>query len=156
MRSLPRFVTVTLACLLLATAGCATLAISPATSETRMTYTTKDDSRTLTVLERITFNDSAKIKVFSVTLPKGTYKLEAVDDDYWYLRAPVPMQRNSYDGDNVADSSLFSGGIMIGRKAGMSVPAGVYRSDGSLNMTMIWKFTDDFMKAEGKSWTRTK
>ena len=135
--------------------GCGTFSVNPVTAESRAVYGVNKEVRTLTILSRQTFHDS-KAKVYSLTIPKGAYTLEAQDEDYWYFKAPTLLERSTYDGKTVVDSNVFVGGIMIGKKNGMMVPAGVYKSDGSLNMLMIWKFGQNFMKGEGttfkKSW----
>ena len=136
-------------------AGCETLSLSPATSETRVVYPVKNAAMTVTVTRTMSFDDSSR-RVYSVTVPQGVYKLEAEDADYWYFVAPSLFIRATYDGKEVVDQSMFCGGLMIGKKPGMIVPAAIYRSDGSMNLTMIWRFGGDFMKAEGKAWLRSE
>jgi hypothetical protein len=139
----------------LAGVGCGTFALNPITSETRPIYAIQDAALTVTVMRTLSFDDS-KSRVYNVTLPQGVYKLEAQDADYWYFAAPTLLSRATYDGKEVADRNLFCGGLMLAKKPGMLVPAGIYRSDGSMNMTLIWRFSSDFMKTEGTAWQRSE
>jgi hypothetical protein len=148
----PRFFVVFGACVaMLAAAGCGTFAINPVTDESRLTYPVKDESMFIEVKTGMTFND-AKIRTYSIFVPAGIYKLEARDDDYLYFVTTGVVTRSVYDGKAMVDQSVCQGGIMLGRKEHMLVPAGVYKNDGSMNRVMIWKLNDAFMKLNGAKW----
>lgn len=131
--------------------GCGTFKINPVTDEVRLTYPVKDEAIYVVVKEGMSFNDS-KSRTYSILVPPGTYKLEARDDDYLYFTTTGVITRCIYDGKTLVDQDACKGGIMLGRRLGMLVPAGVYKDDGSLNRVMIWMFDSSFMKLEGKKW----
>ena len=152
MKSHPAFYAAALLALALAAVGCSTFKMNPVTDETRQTYPVKDDAIYVVVRQNgIHLNDS-KVRTYGVLIPPGLYKLEAQDDDYLYFATSGVITRFVYDGYQLVDQNVCQGGVMIGRKTGMLVPAGVYKNDGSMNHVMIWKLTDDFMKMEGSRW----
>lgn len=133
--------------------ACSSFRFNPVTSETRPVYPVPGIKSAITVLKAQVFFDS-KSKVYSVTVSPGRFVLDAQDEDYWYFRAPTAMQRAIYDSGQLFSTDLFPGGIAIGKKKGMIFPAAVYRSDGSMDRTLIWKFGREFMQAEGTLWKR--
>ncbi|HNX04685.1 MAG TPA: hypothetical protein PKI32_04250 [Opitutales bacterium] len=133
--------------------GCSSLRLNPVTEELRQVYPSGPITSTITVLKGQTFFDS-KIKVYSVTVAPGVFVLDSQDDSCWYYRAPTAMQRSIYDSGKLVDTNLFPGGLAIGKRTGMLFPAAVYKSDGSMDRTLIWKFGGEFMRQEGTLWKR--
>lgn len=136
---------------MMAVAGCSTFKINPVTDESRHTYPIKDEAIYVVVKEGMKFDDS-KSRTYSILIPPGTYKLEAQDDDYLYFVTTGVITRYLYDGKTMIDQNVCKGGIMLGRRLGMLVPAGVYKDDGSMDRVMIWMLNDAFMKMEGAKW----
>jgi hypothetical protein len=95
-------------------------------------------------------------RTYCVTVPRGVYKLEAQDDEYYYYALSGLMSRSIYDGKKLVESNNFCGGLMIARDNGVTFPAGVYRSDGSMNRTMIWRFGDEFGARNGEGWEESE
>jgi hypothetical protein len=147
----PRFFLFSALLLVFVAAGCGTFRINPVTDEVRQTYPVKDESIYVVVKEGMTFDDS-KSRTYSILVPPGTYKLEARDDGYLYFATTGLITLYIYEGKTLIEQDVCKGGLMLGRRLGMLVPAGVYKDDGSLDRVMIWMFDDAFMKLEGKKW----
>ena len=150
--SVPAFVAVAYS---FALCGCGTFRVAPVTSEIRAVYPVSGETGIVTVTKDMTFVDS-KHRTYSLTIPRGVYRLEAEDSDYGYYALAGLLERAVYDGDNLVDKNFFSGGLMIAKHPRQSPPAGVYRSDGSLNRTLIWRFDSRFMEQENVSWKKTE
>jgi hypothetical protein len=133
--------------------GCSSLHFNPVTSLSRAVYPVGELQSSITVVKAHRFFDS-KSKVYSVTIVPGVYVLDAQDGDYWYYRAPVALQRAIYESDNSARPDFFPGGIAIGKRKNMIFPAAVYKSDGSLDRIILWRFGSEFHKVEGTVWKR--
>jgi hypothetical protein len=147
-RFLPALALLLAACLL----GSACFHFNPVTSLTRPVFPVGELRSSLTVLKTHQFFDS-KSKVYSVTIVSGVYVLDAQDEDYWYFRSPVAMQR-AIHADGGASPDFFPGGIALGKKKDMIFPAAIYKSDGSMDRLVIWRFGGEFMKEEGLLWKR--
>jgi hypothetical protein len=134
--------------------GCETFKSTPVVSQSRTVYPVAGESGTVTVQKDMTFDDSIR-RTYSVTIPRGLYKLEAQDADYRYYALSGFLKRSVYDGKHLVGTNSFCGGLMIARRADVSFPAGIYRSDGSLNRTMVWRLDSRFMDMKNSYWTES-
>jgi hypothetical protein len=98
-----------------------------------------------------------------IRFPPGVYSLEGEDDNYWYLRAPAPLEFRVFRAgtDIIVDNRNIAGGIMMAKSIVKIPPAGGYidddgtaHGDGSAKI-MVWKLGSEFLREEGKFWTKS-
>jgi hypothetical protein len=141
--------------LLLALIACGGVALSPLTSEPRSVRQDPDARRTLTVVRPLTWPDASPPRN-QLTLPAGTYTLEASDESYWYLRAAAPLELTEIRRAGRVEVRRLAGGIMLGKYAFRAVPAGAYiDGDSAATRILIWKLPGAFLAAEGSDWRRS-
>lgn len=133
--------------------GCGTLQLNPVVNEARTVTSATDAKKTVTVPEGMVWYDSAP-PTHGLRFPPGTYVLEAEDADYWYLRAPAPLEFRVFKGGQVVDARNIPGGIMIAKHFSM-VPGAGYIDDEGGTKVMIWKLGSDFLNREGRDWKKT-
>jgi hypothetical protein len=130
-------------------------ALNPVTSESRSVRAAADEKKTITVPEGMVWYDAARA-TRGLRFPPGTYALEAEDDEYWYFRAPSPLEFRVFSGREVKDGRFIPGGIMLGKRTIKLVPAAGY-IDGERKdeKTMVWKLGRDFQRREKKDWRKS-
>ena len=140
---------------LLVSGGCETFRPTPVVSQVRVVYPVVGDTGTVTVLKDLTFNDSVR-RTYTIIVPRGIYRIEAQDDDYRYYALTGLLKRCVYDGKQRVESNVFCGGLMVAKRSDVAFPAGVYKSDGSMNRTMLWRFDEAFLALKGEAWTESE
>jgi hypothetical protein len=111
---------------LLATTGCGVLPPRNATAnEPRVVQAASDAAKTLTVSESMVWYANSS-QEFGVRFLQGTYVLEAEDDDYWYFRAPEPLEFRHLARGSTTDQYTSLGGLMLAKQTLRAVPAGGY------------------------------
>ena len=131
--------------------GCVPLQVNPVT-ESRSVQAATDVKKTFTVAEGMVFYDASPA-THGLRFPPGIYTVEAEDADYWYLRSPAPLEFHVMKDGRTVDEREIPGGIMIAKHFNM-VPAGGYiDGEGSAKM-MVWKCGGEFLRQEGKYWTK--
>ncbi len=129
---------------------------SPVASEARVVSATTDTAKTLTVKDGLVFYDGANAS-HGIRFPPGTYALEAQDASYWYLRAPGPLERREFNSGKVSDSRTFPGGIMIGKSMvkTLTLPAAGYADGENGGKVLIWRLGGEFVRLEGRDWSKS-
>jgi hypothetical protein len=144
----------------LAIVSCAALPpLDPVTSRSLTVQPAVDTARTLTVKAGMVFYSNFS-RTHGVRFPPGTYVLEAEDNDYWYFRAPAPLEFRDFQNGAVTSAKDMPGGIMIPRTLGKSLQAlvaGAGYADGENSTTrnMVWKLGGEFRRLEGTEWTKS-
>jgi len=87
-----------------------------------------------------------------VRFPGGVYVLEAEDADYWYFRAPAPIEFRILRGGQPVDGRDIPGGIMLSKSFSMVPAAGYVESVDDAHRTMAWRLGGEFMRVKGRSW----
>lgn len=139
----------------IAIGGCGLLPYSmdPHVSETRFVSALNDSSMRISVPEGMIWYDSA-MKSSGLRFPEGGYLLEAEDEEYWYFRAPSPLEFRKFSSGRMVDGRDIPGGLMYAKNQLSAIPAAAY-IDGENNKMMVWKLGRDFQRREGASWTKT-
>jgi hypothetical protein len=135
--------------------GCGALpALDSTASEVRNIRPTSDTSKTVTVPEGMVWYSTAS-RSSGLRFPPGTYALEAEDDDYWYFRAPSPLEFRSFVNGKPGEEYTKPGGLMLSKRSIRLVPgAGYVDADGS-SKNMVWKLGGDFLALEGRQWHKS-
>jgi len=127
---------------------------SPLVSESREVRAITDEKKSVTVVEGMVWYD-AKPATKGIRFPAGTYVLEAEDDEYWYFKSATPIEMRIFKNGEMVDGRDMTGGIMIAKAWLKMVPAAGYIDDEGSKKMMIWKLGRDFVRREGKDWTKT-
>lgn len=138
--------------LILALAGCGTLQLSPVTAEPRVIQPVTDTSKTVIVSEGMIWVDASP-PTRGLRFPSGRYVLEGEDADYWYFRAPAPLQFSTFANEQTTDSRDIPGGLMLAKHSN-PVPGAGYVEGGNKAKLMVWKLGNAFLRMEGKLWRR--
>ena len=70
-------------------------------------------------------------------------------------QAPLPLEMRVLKEGKIVDGRDVPGGIMLSKKLLNRIPAGGYIDDkGSLKM-LVWKLGRDFLRREGKDWSKS-
>lgn len=146
-----------LAMLALVLSGCAALGpiASPVATEVRTVSPVADATKTLTVKDGMVFYD--RDASHGIRFPPGIYTLEAQDASYWYPRAPSPLERREFRSGQVSQSGAAPGGLMIGKSTLGTVvlPAAGYTDGENGDKVLIWKLGGEFVRLEGKYWSKS-
>jgi hypothetical protein len=145
--------------------ACSAVPNEPTAADLRSVRLESDTAKTVTVAGGMVFYNGSlgTPRTKGIRFPPGVYTLEGDDDDYWYLRAPAPLEFRVFRAgtDTVVDNRNIAGGIMIGKSITRIPPAGGYidddgatHTDGSAKI-MVWKLGSEFFREKGKSWTES-
>lgn len=137
---------------LLVLVGCASYSVPELRRETTVV---EDSGKNFTVLKEIsTYDHGARTQRRGVALPVGTYTLEAEDAEYWYFRAPSPVEFRVLEGRRIADQRRIPGGIRIHKQTNAAPPAGYFDGAGG-EKEIIAEFTaTEFAWMEGSYWRK--
>jgi hypothetical protein len=135
-------------------AACGGLELNPSVNEPRSVHLEQDRSKTLTVLHEMMWDDKSH-PIREIRFPEGTYALEAEDADYWYMRAPAPLNLRDFKKGVQTESHNIRGGIAIGKYTTRSVPAAGYIDGQESSRILIWKLGKEFLSREGKDWRKS-
>ncbi|MBS0630595.1 MAG: hypothetical protein JSS11_01675 [Verrucomicrobia bacterium] len=144
----------TLSLLVLATffTGCV-LPLDPAWSEDRPVQIAHDSTKTVTVIEGMVFYNGLS-QTRGLRFPPGTYTLEAEDAQYYYLRSPAPLEFRTFANGQSTDGRDIPGGIMIAKQFNL-IPGGGYIDGDKGQKVAIWKLGSEFLRIEGRYWTKS-
>lgn len=138
--------------------GCGVLPpiASPIASETRLVTVASDSTKTFTVKDGMVFYDGLAAS-HGIRFPPGTYALEAEDASYWYLRAPAPLEMRTFESGHLAESHTAPGGIMLWKSLSKTVtlPAAGYVDAEGGNKLLVWKLGGEFMRLQGRPWSKS-
>jgi len=145
--------------------ACSAFPNEPTAADLRSIRLESNTAKTVTVTGGMVFYNGSPgtPRTKGIRFPPGVYSLEGEDDNYWYLRAPAPLEFRVFGAgtDSVVDIRNIAGGIMIGKSIMKVPPAGGYidddgstHSDGSAKI-VVWKLGSEFLHEKGKSWTES-
>jgi hypothetical protein len=145
--------------------ACSVLPNEPTAADLRSIRLESDAAKTVTVRDGMVFYNGSPgtPRTKGIRFPSGVYALEGEDDNYWYLRAPAPLEFRIFRAgtDAVVDDRKIAGGIMIGKSLMKAPPAGGYidddgstHTDGSAKI-MVWKLGSELFHEKGKSWAQS-
>jgi hypothetical protein len=105
------------------------------------------------VVNGMVFYD-AKPATRGIKLPAGHYVSEAEDLEYWYFRAPAPVEMKTFQNGRISSVRSELGGVMIA-KGWSLLPAAVYIQSSSESMKMgVWKLGKEWLRLEGSEWKK--
>jgi hypothetical protein len=150
---------------ILIVSACSAYPNEPTAADLRSIRLESDTGKTVTVTGGMVFYNGSpgNPRTKGIRFPPGVYSLEGQDDNYWYLRAPAPVEFRVFRAgtDTVVDKRNIAGGIMIGKSIMKVPPAGGYidddgspRGDGSAKI-VVWKLGSEFFHEKGESWTKS-
>jgi hypothetical protein len=145
--------------------ACSAIPNEPTAADLRSIRLESDTAKIVTVIGGMVFYNGSAVapRTKGIRFPPGVYSLEGEDDNYWYLRAPAPLEFRVFRAgtDTVVDNRNIAGGVMIGKSMMKVPPAGGYiDDDGSKHIDgsakiMVWKLGSEFFHEKGKSWTES-
>ena len=113
--------------------ACSAIPNEPAAADSRSIRLESDTAKTVTIIGGMVFYNGSAVapRTKGIRFPPGVYSLEGEDDNYWYLRAPAPLEFRIFRAgtDTVVDNRNIAGGIMIGKSIMKVPPAGGYIDD---------------------------
>ncbi len=140
--------------------GCGGLELNPLINEHRTVRPEIDRTKSMTVSHDLVLDDK-RHPSHELHLSAGLYALEGEDEEYWFLRSPVPLKMRDFHGNGAGhgngpgDEHSLRGGIALGKYSMRSVPAAVYIDGEATGKVMIWKLGKDFMDGERRDWTKS-
>ena len=127
---------------------------SPVTGEDRAVTPLQMQEKQVVFKEAMVWLDRTFSPTRGIRFPEGVYTLEAEDKEYYYFRAPRDIEYRVFEDGRVVDGNFMPGGLYLGKKLLMMVPAGAYLSVNEQNKTMTWRLGGDFLRMEGRTWER--
>jgi hypothetical protein len=142
-----------IACCLL---SCGGVPLSPVSNDRRHVHAEQDASKTLTVIAAgLEWYDQSR-PAHGIRFSGGVYTLVASDEEYFYLRSPMPVEFKDFKSDGKVETRRLAGGLMLGKVSFRSVPAAGYiDSEDAAVKVMIWKLGSEFTQREGKDWKKS-
>jgi hypothetical protein len=131
--------------------GCVSL--PGAVAEQHPVRSVSDPSRVVVFNEPMVWLDAPTHRASKgVRLQPGEYALEAENDEYWYFRAPEPLELRALDGSRTVDGRFVPGGLALSKGFNL-VPAAVY-IDGDVagQKLHVMRMGRDFLQLRGKTW----
>lgn len=116
-------------------------------------HATTHRARTITLKYALGWWTSAALRN-AVTLPAGVYHIEGEDNEFWYFRAPQPLEVRSQHGEA---RRAQTGGIALRKHPDAAVVAEIYTSSDIDHPRRKWleqKLGPQFGKMEHDKWTR--
>ncbi len=81
----------------------------------------------------------------------GRYELEAENEEYWYFRAPEPLELRALDDGRSLDGRFVPGGLALSKGFNL-VPALAYIDDDPDQKLHVMRMGRDFLQLRGKTW----
>jgi len=139
-----------------ALACCSLVHLDPVTAEQRTIVPTQDDGKTVTLSEPIVWlNAPADRASKGIRLPAGVYRLEAEDADYWYFRAPSPIEMRILDEGRPTGGPDVSGGLALAKALLTTTSPAAYIDVDSQHKMLVMKLGSDFLRMRGEQWDRS-
>lgn len=126
-----------------------------ATFQERTVTRVSNASKTVTFVEPMVWLDSPAAETKGIRFPAGVYQLEAEDDDYFYYRAPQPIEVRTVKNHQPVDGRDVPGGLMLAKRFSL-LPGGGYIDGEHGEKIMLMKLGGDFLQMEGSKWKRSK
>ena len=127
--------------------------LDPAWLEVRSVKPATDASKTVAVTEGMVFYDSIA-PTRGIRFPAGVYSLEAEDADYLYFRSTAPLEFHVFKGGQLTDARNIPGGIMLAKHFSLVPGAAYIDGEKSGERMAVWKLGGEFLRIEGKFWTK--
>lgn len=136
-------------------ASCSLVRLDAVTAEERRVVSTADATKTVTLSDPIVWlNAPAHRASKGIRLPRGVYQLEAEDEDYWYFRAPAPVEMRLLRDGRPVEGPDIPGGLALGKSAFPTSPAAYIDVDQDHKM-LVMKLGYDFVRMRGKQWDQS-
>ncbi len=96
--------------------SCSLIRLHSVTTEERTITPIDDEGKTVTLTEPIVWLDAPALRASKgVRLPQGLYRLEAEDADYWYFRAPSPIEMRLLEDGRPTGGPDVPGGLALAK-----------------------------------------
>ena len=136
----------------IAAVGTACITLPGAVAEEHRVQSVADPSKTVLFNEPMVWLDAPSHRASKgVRLLPGTYELEAENEDYWYFRAPEPIEMRALEGGETLDGRFVPGGLAISKGFNL-VPAAVYIDHTAGQKLHVMRMGRDFLQLRGKTW----
>ena len=141
---------------LAALASCSLIHVDPVTAEQRSVTPVTDPSKTVTLNEPVVWLNAPAYRASKgIRLPSGLYTLEAEDADYWYFRAPAPIEMRVLDNGTPVDGPDIPGGLALAKATlTLTSPAAYIDVDADHKM-LVMKLGSEFVLMRGNQWDRS-
>jgi len=144
-----------IAALVCVVSGCGLMpARNPVAAEDRHVKSVATRDKEVVLKEAIVWFDRHPNATRGIRFPEGTYKIEAEDDEYYYFAAPKDIEYRVFRDGKVVDGRFMPGGLFLGKVFLKAVPAGAYLSVDERSKVVTWHLGGNFLRLEGKKWTR--
>ena len=87
--------------------------------------------------------------------PAGRYALEAEDAEFWYLRSTDPLEFRVFKDGAAVDERRIPGGIMIPKQLNLQLAGAAYIDGEGTAKVMVWRLGGEFLRQEGRYWTKS-
>jgi hypothetical protein len=81
----------------------------------------------------------------------GRYELEAENEEYWYFRAPEPLELRALEDGQSLDGRFVAGGLALSKGFNLE-PAIAYIDDKTDQKLHVMRMGRDFLQLRGKTW----
>jgi hypothetical protein len=126
----------------------------PVSAQERTVTPTTTRDKTITLKESMVWYNRPFSATRGIRFPEGVYTLEAEDDEYYYFASPKEIEYRVFQEGKVVDGRSIPGGLFLGKRLFKMVPAGVYMTADEHTRIITWKLGAEFLRMEGKLWTR--
>jgi hypothetical protein len=137
-------------CIAIVASGC--ISLPGAIAEQHSVQSASDPSKAVVFSEPMVWLDAPTYRASKgVRLLPGRYELEAENEDYWYFRAPEPLELRALDGGRSLDGKFVPGGLALSKGFNLD-PAVAYIDDNSDQKLHVMRMGRDFLQLRGKTW----
>jgi hypothetical protein len=134
----------------IAASGC--ISLPGAIAEQHPVQSVSDSSKAVVFIEPIVWLDAPTNRASKgVRLLPGRYELEAENEEYWYFRAPEPLELRALDSGRSLDGRFVPGGLALSKGFNLD-PAVAYIDDTSDQKLHVMRMGRDFIQLRGKTW----
>lgn len=135
-------------------AACATTSTPPFIEEHVPASKAQSDTLFIQATAILTYNDSDFDPLVGIRLMPGRFTLEAENENYWFFRAPKPVDLLMYDFGRIINGTNVRGGVMLAKDATNPKSAAVYIDGNSDEEKIVIRYLNkQFTSDRGKKWT---
>ena len=134
--------------------GCGLLNLPPTTADKRSVTSVTNSQKEIIFLEPVIWGDRPSSPTRAVRFPKGVYKLEAEDSEYFYFKSSSDLEYRIFKNNNLVDRRFMPGGFYLSKNFINMKPAGAYLNIDKQNKILTWVLGRNFLNLEGKLWKR--
>jgi hypothetical protein len=135
--------------------ACSLIRVNAVISEERQVDPLTDERKTVTFREPVVWTDAPISRASKgVRLPKGVYILEAKDADYFYFRAPAPIEMRVIQNGRPVEGQDVPGGVALAKWFFITASPVAYIDVAPGRKMLVMKLGYEFMTMRGKQWEK--